>query len=148
MKEPKDFPKALWAVTICEIVTFTLCGAIMYHYVGEQYMTAPAFGSLKGNCLKIAFSFAVPTIIFLGSLYSVSLRLLCYLVLPLLIYTMSPCSRLPHASSSSVSSTRHLATAPTTLLSAGVSGLASSLASGSLHSSSLRSFPSSRTCSA
>ena len=36
MKEPKDFPKALWAVTISEIIVFTLCGAIMYHFVGES----------------------------------------------------------------------------------------------------------------
>ncbi|KAJ7785436.1 hypothetical protein B0H14DRAFT_2958689 [Mycena olivaceomarginata] len=45
--EPRDFPKALAAVTICEVVVFTLCGN---H--------------------KIAFSFAIPTIIYLGSLYS------------------------------------------------------------------------------
>ncbi|KAJ7632115.1 transmembrane amino acid transporter protein-domain-containing protein [Roridomyces roridus] len=70
MKEPKDFPKALWAVTICEVVVFTLCGSIMYHYVGNQYMTAPAFGSLQDPYKKIAFSFAIPTIVYLGSLYS------------------------------------------------------------------------------
>ena len=34
-------------------------------------MTAPAFGSLQPVYKKIAFSFAIPTIIFLGSLYSV-----------------------------------------------------------------------------
>lgn len=51
MKNPKDFPKgwsdavqtprmllttlsALWAVTIAEVVVFTLCGAIVYHFVG------------------------------------------------------------------------------------------------------------------
>ncbi|KAF7323237.1 Protein kinase domain-containing protein [Mycena chlorophos] len=88
MKEPKDFPKALWAVTICEVVIFTLwyaailpsyegsnidestSGAIMYHYVGNQYITAPAFGSLQPTYKKIAFSFAIPTIVYLGSLYS------------------------------------------------------------------------------
>ncbi|KAJ7168312.1 transmembrane amino acid transporter protein-domain-containing protein [Mycena crocata] len=70
MKEPKDFPKALWAVTICEVVVFTLCGALMYHYVGNQYITAPAFGSLQPLYKKIAFSFAIPTIVYLGSLYS------------------------------------------------------------------------------
>ncbi|KAJ3539772.1 hypothetical protein NM688_g6317 [Phlebia brevispora] len=75
MKNPKDFPKALWAVTIAEVVVFTLCGAIVYNYVGNQYMTAPAFGSLALPYKKIAFSFAIPTIIFLGSLYaSVSAR--------------------------------------------------------------------------
>lgn len=89
MKEPRDFPKglaskyvfnsvfltwnlpALAAVTICEVVVFTLCGAIMYHYVGNQYITAPAFGSLTPTFKKIAFSFAIPTIVYLGSLYSV-----------------------------------------------------------------------------
>jgi len=70
MKEPRDFPKALAAVTICEVVVFTLCGAIMYHFVGNQYMTAPAFGSLQPTYKKIAFSFAIPTIVYLGSLYS------------------------------------------------------------------------------
>ncbi|KAJ7118782.1 transmembrane amino acid transporter protein-domain-containing protein [Mycena epipterygia] len=70
MREPKDFPKALWAVTICEVVVFTLCGSIMYHYVGNQYITAPAFGSLQPLYKKIAFSFAIPTIVYLGSLYS------------------------------------------------------------------------------
>ncbi|KAF7305136.1 Protein kinase domain-containing protein [Mycena kentingensis (nom. inval.)] len=70
MKEPKDFPKALWAVTICEVVIFSVCGAVMYHYVGNQYITAPAFGSLQPTYKKIAFSFAIPTIVYLGSLYS------------------------------------------------------------------------------
>ncbi|TFY75238.1 hypothetical protein EWM64_g8775 [Hericium alpestre] len=70
MREPKDFPKALWAVTICEIIVFTLCGALMYHFIGNQYMISPAFGSLQPVFKKIAFSFAIPTIIFLGSLYS------------------------------------------------------------------------------
>jgi len=70
MKEPKDFPKALWAVTIAEMITFTICGALMYHFIGNQYMTSPGFGSLEPVFKKIAFSFAIPTIFFLGSLYS------------------------------------------------------------------------------
>ncbi|EJD38616.1 hypothetical protein AURDEDRAFT_72034 [Auricularia subglabra TFB-10046 SS5] len=83
MKEPKDFPKALWAVTACEVVIFSVCGAVMYHYIGEQYMTAPAFGSLNAPYLKIAFSFAIPTIVFLGSLYSsVSARFVFFRIFP------------------------------------------------------------------
>ena len=76
MKEPKDFPKALWAVTICEIIVFSSTASIVYVYTGTQYNTAPAFGSL-GNDLykKVAFSFMIPTLIFLGVLYaSVSAR--------------------------------------------------------------------------
>ncbi|GAW00645.1 neutral amino acid permease [Lentinula edodes] len=70
MENPKDFPKALWAVTIAEAVIYTICGAVVYHFVGNQYVTAPAFGSLTQTYKIIAFSFAVPTIIFLGALYS------------------------------------------------------------------------------
>jgi hypothetical protein len=76
MKEPRDFKKALWAVTIAEVIVFSLVGAIVYAYTGTQYNTAPAFGSL-GNELykKVAFSFMIPTLIFLGVLYaSVSAR--------------------------------------------------------------------------
>ncbi|KAF2638156.1 hypothetical protein P280DRAFT_406050 [Massarina eburnea CBS 473.64] len=80
MKEPKDFPKALWAVTIAEILVFSLVGSIVYAYTGTNYITAPAFGSL-GNpiYLKVAFSFMIPTIIFLGVLYaSVSARFIFF----------------------------------------------------------------------
>ena len=76
MKQPKDFPKALWAVTIAEIILFSLVGSVVYAYTGTQYKTSPAFGSL-GNELykKVSFSFMIPTLIFLGVLYaSVSAR--------------------------------------------------------------------------
>lgn len=80
MRNPKDFPKALWAVTIAEVIVFSLIGAIVYAYTGTQYNTAPAFGSL-GNELykKISFSFMIPTLIFLGVLYaSVSARFIFF----------------------------------------------------------------------
>ncbi|BDD54731.1 hypothetical protein MAP00_000324 [Monascus purpureus] len=76
MKEPRDFWKAVTAVTIAEIILFSLVGSIIYAYTGNQYMTAPAFGSIGNEVLKkISFSFMVPTLIFLGVLYaSVSAR--------------------------------------------------------------------------
>ena len=76
MKEPKDFPKALWAVTIAEVIVFSLVGGIIYGYSGTNYNTAPAFGSLGNELyLKVSFSFMIPTLIFLGVLYaSVSAR--------------------------------------------------------------------------
>lgn len=76
MKEPRDFPKALWAVTIAEIFVFSICGSITYAYVGTNYVTAPAFGSLSNRTFQIvSFSFMIPTLIFLGVLYaSVSAR--------------------------------------------------------------------------
>jgi len=80
MKEPKDFPKALWAVTIAEVILFSLVGGIVYGYTGTTYNTAPAFGSLGNETYKIvSFSFMIPTLIFLGVLYaSVSARFLFF----------------------------------------------------------------------
>ncbi|KAL2042887.1 hypothetical protein N7G274_004647 [Stereocaulon virgatum] len=80
MKDPKDFPKALWAVTICEIIVFSLVGAIVYVYTGTQYNTSPAFGSLGNDIYKkVSFSFMIPTLIFLGVLYaSVSARFIFF----------------------------------------------------------------------
>ncbi|KAK6586114.1 hypothetical protein PZA11_001171 [Diplocarpon coronariae] len=80
MQNPKDFPKALWAVTIAEVIVFGLVGSIVYAYTGNQYMTAPAFGSLSNEVYKkVSFSFMVPTLIFLGVLYaSVSARFIFF----------------------------------------------------------------------
>ncbi|KAM0504678.1 hypothetical protein ACHAP6_007061 [Verticillium nonalfalfae] len=71
MRNPRDFPKALWACTIGEIIVFSIVGAVIYSNVGNQYMTAPAFGSLSDEVhKKVAFSFMIPTLIFLGVLYA------------------------------------------------------------------------------
>jgi len=69
MKNPKDFPKALWAVTIAEVIVFGCVGAVIYAFTGNQYMTSPAFGSLGNEIYKkVSFSFMIPTLIFLGVL--------------------------------------------------------------------------------
>lgn len=80
MKDPKDFPKALWAVTICEVIVFGCVGGVVYAYTGNQYNTAPAFGSLGNEVFKkVSFSFMIPTLIFLGVLYaSVSARFIFF----------------------------------------------------------------------
>jgi hypothetical protein len=70
MRDPRDFPKSLWACTIAEIITFSIVGAVIYAFTGDQYMTAPAFGSLQNPFKEISFSFMVPTLIFLGCLYA------------------------------------------------------------------------------
>ena len=82
MKNPADFPKALWAITIAEVILFSLVGAIIYAYTGTQYNTAPAFGSLGNEIYKkVSFSFMIPTLIFLGVLYaSVTARFIFFRV--------------------------------------------------------------------
>lgn len=80
MKNPRDFPKALWAVTIAEIIVFSIVGGVIYAYTGTNYVTAPAFGSIGNEVYKkVSFSFMIPTIIFLGVLYaSVTARFLFF----------------------------------------------------------------------
>jgi len=80
MREPRDFWKSVTAVTIAEIIVFSLVGSIVYAYTGNQYMTAPAFGSIANEVYKkVSFSFMIPTLIFLGVLYaSVSARFIFF----------------------------------------------------------------------
>ncbi|CRK16717.1 hypothetical protein BN1708_002955 [Verticillium longisporum] len=70
MRDPRDFPKALWACTCAEIVTFSIVGSVIYAYTGNQYMVAPAFGVLENVYKKVSYSFMIPTIIFVGCLYA------------------------------------------------------------------------------
>ncbi|RBQ64876.1 hypothetical protein FVER14953_07486 [Fusarium verticillioides] len=70
MRDPRDFPKALWACTMAEIVTFSVVGSVIYVYTGNQYMVTPAFGVLTDTYKKVSYSFMVPTIIFVGCLYA------------------------------------------------------------------------------
>lgn len=80
MKEPEDFWKSVAAVTVAEIILFAIVGSLIYVFVGNQYMTSPAFASLENDIfMKISFSFMVPTLIFLGVLYaSVSARFIFF----------------------------------------------------------------------
>lgn len=66
----REFPKSLWACTIAEIIVFSIVGGVIYAYTGNQYVTAPAFGSLDDMYKKVSFSFMIPTLIFLGCLYA------------------------------------------------------------------------------
>jgi hypothetical protein len=70
MKDPRDFPKALAALSVMELVLFTVVAAVGYNYLG-QYSTAPSIGSLLEPWQrKSAFAFVmVPTII-IGALYA------------------------------------------------------------------------------
>lgn len=80
MKDPQEFWKSVTAVTIAEVIVFSLVGAIIYVYTGNQYMVAPAFGSIGNDVyMKVSFSFMIPTLVFLGVLYaSVSARFIFF----------------------------------------------------------------------
>ena len=58
MRNPRDFPKALWAVTISEIILFGCVGAVVYAYTGTSKFYFPVFRGFtpefysKGICSK------------------------------------------------------------------------------------------------
>lgn len=70
MENPRDFPKALYLIFILSSIVYALSGAILYVYVGKDYVVSPALGSLNDLYTKISFSFTVPTIVILGVLFS------------------------------------------------------------------------------
>ncbi|GAA5835032.1 hypothetical protein JCM3766R1_002077 [Sporobolomyces carnicolor] len=70
MERPQDFPKALAVSMAAEFALFTITGAVVYHYTGTEYATAPAYGSLRERYGKVAAGFVLPTIIIVGILYS------------------------------------------------------------------------------
>ncbi|CAN6653836.1 hypothetical protein TRVA0_026S02168 [Trichomonascus vanleenenianus] len=79
MRNPRDFKKSLYIVNAAEVVLYSIAGCVIYVYVGNEYVTSPAYGALQERFKKIAFSFSVPAIIFLGVLYaSVSARFIFF----------------------------------------------------------------------
>ncbi|KAJ6437702.1 N amino acid transport system protein [Purpureocillium lavendulum] len=70
MKDPRDFPKALWLCTSAELVVFCTIGTVIYKYTGMQYVTSPAFGGLEHVSKVLSFSFMVPTTVILGAMYA------------------------------------------------------------------------------
>ncbi|KND87422.1 N amino acid transport system protein [Tolypocladium ophioglossoides CBS 100239] len=70
MKDPRDFPKALWSCTMSQLVVFCTVGITIYKFTGIQYMTSPAFGGLEEMYKILSFSFMLPTIVIHGALYA------------------------------------------------------------------------------
>ncbi|KAH8897805.1 amino acid transporter [Thozetella sp. PMI_491] len=67
MHTPQDFPKAIWALGIIEIVIYTLTGALIYAFVG-QGVQSPALLSAGTTVSKVAFGLALPVIFISGSI--------------------------------------------------------------------------------
>lgn len=70
MREPKDFPKALAALTALEMALFLVVSVVGYYFLG-QYAQAPMIGSLLDiKQKKASFAFVlVPTVV-IGAIYS------------------------------------------------------------------------------
>ncbi|KAF9693535.1 hypothetical protein EKO04_008312 [Ascochyta lentis] len=65
LRDPKDFKKALFFEQGIAITFYMTISAIIYYYAGPL-VTSPALGSASPVVTKIAFGFAIPTIIIAG----------------------------------------------------------------------------------
>ncbi|TKA83455.1 hypothetical protein B0A55_00576 [Friedmanniomyces simplex] len=65
MRHPADFPKALLLLETVTISFYILVAVVIYTFAG-QHVAAPALGSASPLVRKIAYAFAVPTIIVAG----------------------------------------------------------------------------------
>jgi hypothetical protein len=61
MREPRDFPKALYMLQTFEIIFYTVAAVVIYYYAG-QAVASPALGSAGPVLSKVAYGIAIPTV--------------------------------------------------------------------------------------
>jgi Transmembrane amino acid transporter protein len=67
MHTPKDYVKSIWALGIIEIIIYTVTGALIYAFVGQD-VQSPALLSAGDLLSKVAFGLALPVIFISGSI--------------------------------------------------------------------------------
>ncbi|OJJ53775.1 hypothetical protein ASPSYDRAFT_1163065 [Aspergillus sydowii CBS 593.65] len=67
MHTPRDFTKSIYVLAVTQITIYTLTGAIIYVFVGQD-VKSPALLSAGPLCAKIAFGLALPVIFISGSI--------------------------------------------------------------------------------
>lgn len=67
MHTPKDYVKSIWALGLIEIFIYTVTGALVYSFVGND-VQSPALLSAGGVIAKIAFGVGLPVIYISGSI--------------------------------------------------------------------------------
>lgn len=69
MHTPKDYIKSIWSLGIIEVVIYTITGALIYAFVGQD-VQSPALLSGGSVISRIAFGVALPVIFISGSINS------------------------------------------------------------------------------
>jgi len=67
MHTPKDYVKSIWALGLIEIFIYTMTGALIYAFVGQD-VKSPALLSAGSTVSRIAFGIALPVIFISGSI--------------------------------------------------------------------------------
>ncbi|KAF2844821.1 hypothetical protein T440DRAFT_483869 [Plenodomus tracheiphilus IPT5] len=67
MHTPKEYVKSIWALGLIEIFIYTITGALIYAFVGQE-VKSPALLSAGDTVSRIAFGIALPVIFISGSI--------------------------------------------------------------------------------
>ncbi|KAK1998387.1 transmembrane amino acid transporter [Colletotrichum falcatum] len=67
MHTPSDYKKSIWALGLIEIFIYTVTGALIYAFVGQD-VKSPALLSAGPTISKVAFGVALPVIFISGSI--------------------------------------------------------------------------------
>ncbi|KAJ5374437.1 hypothetical protein N7517_006443 [Penicillium concentricum] len=70
MHTPRDFIKSIWTLGITEIFIYTITGALIYAFVGQD-VSSPALTSAGTTLSRIAYGVALPVIFISGSINTV-----------------------------------------------------------------------------
>ncbi|KAJ5206499.1 Amino acid transporter transmembrane [Penicillium cf. griseofulvum] len=70
MHTPRDFVKSIWTLGITEIFIYTITGALIYAFVGQD-VSSPALTSAGTTLSRIAYGVALPVIFISGSINTV-----------------------------------------------------------------------------
>ena len=70
MHTPRDFVKSIWALGITEIIIYTVTGATIYAFVGQD-VSSPALTSAGSTLSRVAYGIALPVIFISGSINTV-----------------------------------------------------------------------------
>jgi hypothetical protein len=70
MHTPRDFVKSIWALGITEIFIYTITGALIYAFVGQD-VSSPALTSAGPLLSRVAYGVALPVIFISGSINTV-----------------------------------------------------------------------------
>src|SRR4051812_46233667 len=60
-RNPKDFPKALFLLQICDVSMYVVVAVVVYRYAGNK-VSSPALGSAGNVVSKVAYGIAIPTV--------------------------------------------------------------------------------------
>lgn len=69
LKRPQDYKKSLWTLGMIEICFYTIIGATIYYYKGQD-VKSPALLSIAPRMQKVVFGVSLPVIFISGSINS------------------------------------------------------------------------------